>query len=429
MNKKALFKLAYIYIKMSNHADAAKCFEKVVELDKTNGDAWGSLGHCYLALNQLSEAHNSYLNAISNIENKMNPTLWYGIGILYEKSKYYKFAEDAFLTVLKTEEHPNKIDEISFRLGIIYMQEPTTPERLNKAVNCFTSVLKNPPSPFTKADVLAQLGLAHELLADGEAKAYYTRAIEADPKHSWAHQRLGWYIFTHDVAEQPDQQAKIECAKLAKEELHKATEFDPNDGYCWYFYGRVLMFLNEHVEAFNAFRASVGKDSNNPNFWCSIGVLYFNMKQYRDSLDALTRCIKHITSTPEAWYNLGNLYAECKQNTDAQSAFAKAKELAPNNKIIALKLDAFRKELSDQPLTQQEKDLPSTLEPVVVPPNPAFAVLDGAARGELGQASNLSSLLYAHEAQKREREGGEENAPAHQAVKVEGMATVNSERH
>lgn len=54
---------------------------------------------------------------------KKDPKLWYGIGILYDRYGSLEYAEEAFSAVIHMDSSFEKVNEIYFRLGIIYKQQ------------------------------------------------------------------------------------------------------------------------------------------------------------------------------------------------------------------------------------------------------------------------------------------------------------------
>lgn len=74
-------------------------------------------------MDSLDAAYNAYQNALQNLQDPNDPKLWYGIGILYERSDSLSYAQDAFTQVMQMDPKFEKANEIYFRLGIIYKQQ------------------------------------------------------------------------------------------------------------------------------------------------------------------------------------------------------------------------------------------------------------------------------------------------------------------
>lgn len=56
----------------------------------------------------------------------------------------------------------DKVNEILFRLGIIYKQQ----SKYDDSLECFHRILLNPPSPLAHADIWFQIGHVHEQQKD-----------------------------------------------------------------------------------------------------------------------------------------------------------------------------------------------------------------------------------------------------------------------
>lgn len=102
---------------------AVEYFQSILNLDQNNGETWGSLGHCYLMMDDLQKAYSAYQQALYHLQNPKEPKLWYGIGILYDRYGSLEHAEEAFSQVMRMDASFDKANEIYFRLGIIYKQQ------------------------------------------------------------------------------------------------------------------------------------------------------------------------------------------------------------------------------------------------------------------------------------------------------------------
>jgi len=157
----AMMAIALILRTREEYHKAIEYLQAVIKLEPTNGDAFGNLGkrmalhakhmnrrltassgHCYLMIEDLRNAYESYQNAITNLQNPkvrsvgcaelrvvantdrmQEPKLWYGIGILYDRWGSLEHAEEAFSQVMQMQPDFEKANEIYFRLGIIYKQQ------------------------------------------------------------------------------------------------------------------------------------------------------------------------------------------------------------------------------------------------------------------------------------------------------------------
>ncbi|KAJ3124018.1 glucose repression mediator protein [Nowakowskiella sp. JEL0407] len=316
------------------HQKAATYFERILHIDENKGEIWGALGHCYLMMDNLQKAYTAYQQALDKLPNAMEPGLWYGIGILYDKYGSYKVAEEAFAAVLKMDPNFEKANEIYYRLGFIYMQQA----KYDLSLQCFEYIQNCPPKPLTKIDIWLKIGHVHEQQKEYTlARSDYERVLKEVPNHAKGLQHLGWLYHIDGTS--------FRNPELAISFLTRSSESDPDDAFTFYQLGRCYMAQGKHTKAYEAYQKAVFKDEKDPRFWCSIGVLYFQIGQAKDALDAYIRAISFDSHISEVWFNLGILYESCNnQMNDAIDAFSRALELDPGNAQIKARLDALTRQ-------------------------------------------------------------------------------------
>ncbi|KAK8130285.1 RCM-1 [Apiospora kogelbergensis] len=311
---------------------AVEFLQAILKIDDRNGEVWGSLGHCYLMMDDLQQAYAAYQSALVNLPNPKEPKLWYGIGILYDRYGSLEHAEEAFSQVMQMQPDFEKANEIYFRLGIIYKQQ----SKFGQSLECFKYIVSSPPPPLTEEDIWFQIGHVHEQQKDYDnAKSAYNRVLERDPHHAKVLQQLGWLHH--------NQSSSYQNQERAIEFLEKSVAADNSDAQSWYLLGRCYMSQQKYPKAYEAYQQAVYRDGRNPTFWCSIGVLYYQINQYRDALDAYSRAIRLNPYISEVWYDLGTLYESCNnQIADALDAYQRAAELDPQNPHIKARLQLLR---------------------------------------------------------------------------------------
>eukprot|EP01112_Ceratiomyxa_fruticulosa_P013180 TRINITY_DN3691_c0_g1_i1.p1 TRINITY_DN3691_c0_g1~~TRINITY_DN3691_c0_g1_i1.p1 ORF type:complete len:845 (-),score=192.51 TRINITY_DN3691_c0_g1_i1:47-2581(-) len=333
-NVKALTQIASICRMREQYPKAVEFFQRILNLENTNGEIWGALGHCYLMMDDLQKAYTAYQQALYHLQNPKDPNLWYGIGILYDRYGSFEHAEEAFTAVLKMDSKFEKANEIYFRLGIIYKQQM----KHEQSLECFKYILNKPPRPLVQADIWFQIGHVYELMKDFHAaKDAYERVLKENANHAKVLQQLGW-LYHHTIS--------FGNQDVAINYLMKSIDADPNDGQTWYLLGRCYMQQQKYRKAYDAYQQAVYRDGRNPTFWCSIGVLYYQINQFRDALDAYSRAIRLNPYLSEVWYDLGTLYESCNQINDSMDAYQRAAELDPNNKHIQQRLTLLRTQVA-----------------------------------------------------------------------------------
>ncbi|KAF3933304.1 hypothetical protein ABW19_dt0200643 [Dactylella cylindrospora] len=328
----AMENISHILRTREQFPKAVEYLQAILNIDANNGDVWGSLGHCYLMMDDLQKAYQAYQQALYHLRDPKEPKLWYGIGILYDRYGSLEHAEEAFSQVMRMDPNFEKANEIYFRLGIIYKQQ----QKFQQSLDCFRFIVQDPPRPLTEEDIWFQIGHVHEQQKDFEnAKKAYLRVLDRDPNHAKVLQQLGWLYHQRS--------GSYESQEIAIEHLEKSVRADNTDAQSWYLLGRCYMSQQKYPKAYEAYQQAVYRDGRNPTFWCSIGVLYYQINQYRDALDAYSRAIRLNPYISEVWYDLGTLYESCNnQINDALDAYQRAADLDPTNVHIKARLNLLR---------------------------------------------------------------------------------------
>ncbi|KAJ2846659.1 glucose repression mediator protein, partial [Coemansia brasiliensis] len=253
----ALTQIANIYRSREEFDKAVEYFQRIINIDNTNGEIWGAVGNCYLMLDDLPKAYQAYQNALNSLEEAKEPKLWYGIGIMYDRYCSYDHAEEAFVGVLNMDPNFDKANEIYFRLGIIHKCQG----KYAQSLECFNRILKDPPKPLTEADIWFQIGNVHELSSEfGLAKEAYERVLRENPQHVKVLQQLAMLYFRPNTS--------LTNIDAAVQLLTSAIEMDSDkaDAQMWYLLGRCCMVQRQFNKAYEAYQQAVYRDGNNANY-------------------------------------------------------------------------------------------------------------------------------------------------------------------
>ena len=183
----------------------------------------------------------------------MDPQLWYGIGILYEKFESYEHAISSLMAVLKMSPNFYQKSEVLSRLGYIFARTNDIP---NAIVYFQNSIITNTFNNKRKADILIKIGILHEekneLL---QAQKSYESALGIDPDNHTILQHLAWSAFLQGSYPQ------------AIDFANKALEKDAENLDTQYVLGRINHQIGMHEEASRIYNDLLQKSQSSALYW------------------------------------------------------------------------------------------------------------------------------------------------------------------
>jgi general transcriptional corepressor CYC8 len=99
------------------------------EMNILKGEVWASIGHCALLLDDLARSFSAFQQALQILGSPKDPSIWFAIGLLYDRYGADELAREAFLITLRFEHELKKTNsnvpsdrerELYYRLGLIY---------------------------------------------------------------------------------------------------------------------------------------------------------------------------------------------------------------------------------------------------------------------------------------------------------------------
>lgn len=99
---------------------ATAFYESKTQKEKPKGKHWTLLAHCYYISEDYEKSYLAYKKALYTYKDDKNPFFWYGIGNLYLKFNSLKYAEPAFLAVIKIAPEFEEKAMVYFHLGLVY---------------------------------------------------------------------------------------------------------------------------------------------------------------------------------------------------------------------------------------------------------------------------------------------------------------------
>jgi len=232
------------------NVEAISAFDKSIEIDPENADAWYFKGKALCELSKYNEAIQAYDRAV-----RVDPSYaiaWYDKGqILYEQGEYDE-AIKAYDEVIRLNPEviirrdPNDADAWYFKGKALYEQG-----KYNESIQAYDEVIKLNPKHldawYYKGKVLYEEG------KHSESIQAYDEAIKLNPKHLDA-----WYFKGKALYER----GKYNEALKAYDE---AIKIDPSYADPWYDKGNVLNEQGNYDEAIKCFDEAITLDALKPN--------------------------------------------------------------------------------------------------------------------------------------------------------------------
>ena len=396
----ALLSLGSILQEASQYLQAAELYSRAIGIMEAHatpntpttatpvskGEVWAGLGFCALMLDDLPKAYNAYQQALLNLGTVLDPMIWYGIGILYDRYGSDEHALEAYGLAVKllvkrlgakpSVTTPKLLRDIHYRMGVLFRCRG----RFDAAVKCFEFVVEDPPAGLTPNDLLLQIALVDASRKQENGAIDRAKNMLLSLKSSLglrSSSKLLAQVQCH-LAWLNSLTGEQEC-EAAVGVLNQVSSEDNTNPLPWYYAGRLYSRMKNPVKAYEAYQQAVYRDSRNAAYWNSVGILYLESLQYHDSLDAFSRSIQLAPYRPEIWWNLGVLYERCNQQySDAVDAYQRATELDPGNSGFSSRLTLVRSFLAgggeNQPADKKDGRSvePLELDPLLFLPRPTL---------------------------------------------------------
>ncbi len=221
-------------------AGAVYCYQKAIDINSKNGDAYDALGAVFSRLNEPKKAIEIY-EKLKDIDNE-NPKAYNNLGVCFEKAGDYDKAVSSY----------------------------------NKALSMDWSRLGNSK----KAHVYKNLGWSYERMGKNtKAIDQFKKALELSPDFADAYAGLGYcYLEANDP-------------NSAISYLHKAITLNNRDLYSFINLGDALNALGSYSNAINAFSKALELDNTDADAYGGLGQAY----EKSGDLDKAIACYTRIT--------------------------------------------------------------------------------------------------------------------------------------
>ncbi|MFO8051056.1 MAG: tetratricopeptide repeat protein [Thermoplasmatota archaeon] len=315
-----------LFEEQEEYEKAIECFDKVLNKNKEDRDAWAYRGMCYHELGELDEALQNY-DQSTEIDPQYYP-VWIKKGIIMGKTKgreedglkclEYALSQDPY----NEEAWFNKAQVLEQRL-----------KRMDEAIMSYRSLLRINPKHIVGSFRMGLL--SYKRLNDiKKAKKYFDRVIEADPSHVHA------WLFKGEIADRIDGdfKAAFDCLENAREmnpdspevlrreiellldhrkKFKKALELSEElllikekDPVALYVSGLGALKIDNDPElALKRMNESIRSDPKNKRTIISkANILAEYLNRAQDAVKLLKAAIKKNDEDPELWLELGLVY-------------------------------------------------------------------------------------------------------------------------
>lgn len=355
---------------------AINCIESLGQGGSTasKGEVWAALGFCALMLDDLPKAYSAYQQALLNLGTVLDPMIWYGIGILYDRYGSDEHALEAYGLAVKllsnrmsTTSSYKLVRDIYYRMAVLFRCR----QKWDSAIKCFEFVLSEPPAGFSPEDIKMQIALVESAKGTNESMVV-------------AKETLLGLIASAAATNRPQRLALAQChlawmnAASGEESaslsiLTQTAAVDTSNPLPHYYLGRLYSRLAQPVKAYESFQQAVYRDGRNAAFWNSVGILYMESSQFKDALDAFSRAIQLAPYKSDCWWNVGCLYEiSGGQLTDAADAYQRALELEPEREKYVARLRLVRAAIANKTAIGGDRPELVELDPLLFLPRPTL---------------------------------------------------------
>ena len=343
------FNLGRIHLENGRHAEAVKAFNNALKLKPGNVDIISSLGIALTKNGQIAEAL-PHLTHVAELKRYI-PHDFYHLGEAYAAEKQWMKAAEAFkkgadirgidpngysywATMLfnadKVDEafeaYLQKVKKLDLNQthvdSSVYLAEIYRIRGQHSlALGQYQIVLRHRPND---VESLFQAGyLAFKLDQLGQAKDYFQRLLQVDPKHAGAAANFAALEAEHNENKKRSDQ------KTPGISLRDVVQANPNSAEAHTNLGAQLLTEGLFAEAVPILEKAVSLKPNSAAAQYNLGLAQLKTAQYEKAVVSLQKALELKSNWPEAHNNLGLAYANVNKWDEAASAHRKAIDLVP----------------------------------------------------------------------------------------------------
>jgi len=288
---------------------AIECYDKALEIDPANANAWGAKGWALYELGKSDEAIKCYDKAIE-IKPKA-ARFWNNKGVVFDDLEKFDEALRCYETAIDV--RPNYEAAWCNKGNLLDGQG-----KHDEAIRCCDRAIqitpKNDYAWNQKGWSLLNLNKCIDALG------CFEKAIEINPKfaNSWTGKGLALYnLGRYNEA--------IDC-------FDTSIKISPEVPYAWAGKGWSLSKLGSKGEALKCYDKAIDLDSEYARPWADKGEVLFDTGRFNESLECCDKSIEIYPEDDLAWDIKGKALQALGRHAEAEEAFAKARELEKDEK-------------------------------------------------------------------------------------------------
>jgi tetratricopeptide (TPR) repeat protein len=287
-----------------NYSAALTYFQKAIEKNPDNADAWFMVGDCYGKLGRYQDEIEAYKQAI-----RIKPDYaeaHYNLGNDYGKLGCWQEAIEAYKEAIRIK--PD-FAEAHYNLGVAYGNLG----RYQEEIEAYKQAIRIKPD---LVEPYCNLGTAYGNLGHyQEAIEAFKQAIRIKPDYVEAHYNLGFTYF------------KLGRYQEAIEAFKQAIRIKPDYAEAYNTLGAAYGKLGHYQEEIEAYKQAIKIKPDLAEAHNNLGTAYLKLGRYQEAIEAYKQAVR----TKPDYDNLGNAYFKLGHYQDAIEAYKQAIRIKPDD--------------------------------------------------------------------------------------------------
>jgi tetratricopeptide (TPR) repeat protein len=318
--------------KNGSYEEAFQAYDKAIQIDPQNADAWVSKGHISSFLDKTDDARRKYEIALGIInqtleENPQDANAWIEKGVvlscLGRDAEAINARENALEiyngTLQKNPDDANAWETKALTLAGM--------GRWEEAIKAYDEVIELSPAKAPGAWMDKAMCYSEGLGMINESIDAWVMAAELIPINDIENRSTIW----SGMAKSLSDAGRYEEALQAYE---KAIELNPKDAHGWpNWSGKAyaLYVLGRYNESIEACDTAIEMLPEHPDIWVLKGDSLYNLGRHEEALEAYDKALEFNPKEGAAWMGKGRIFYDNGRYEEAVEAYDKVIEFAPFN--------------------------------------------------------------------------------------------------